>query len=61
MGGRVSRVYVFIQGNLAGDIDVLKTIQIANIKSIQRVQAMAAFTQYSDVQAGDSVILVRLR
>jgi hypothetical protein len=61
VGGRVSRVYVFIQGNLTGDIDVLRTIPIGSIASIQRVQAMTAFTQYADVQAGDSVILVRLR
>jgi hypothetical protein len=61
VGGRASHVYVFIQGNPAGEIDVLKTIPIASIASIQRVQAMAAFTQYADVQAGDSVILVRLR
>jgi hypothetical protein len=61
VGGRVSRIHVFIEGSLAGDIDVLKTIPIGTIESIQRVQAMVAFTQYSDVRAGDSVILVRLR
>lgn len=61
VGGRPSRVYVLIQGSLAGDIDVLKTIPVGSIKSIQRVQAMAAYTQFGDVQAGDSVLLVRLR
>jgi len=61
VGGRPAHIYVFIQDNLAGDIDVLRTIPVASIKSIQRVQAMTAFTRYGDVQAGDSVILVRLR
>lgn len=61
VGGRPARIYVFVQDNLAGDIDVLRTIPIASIRSIQRVQAMTAFTRYGEVQAGDSVILVRLR
>lgn len=61
VGGRQAHIYVFVQDNLVGDIDALRTIPVASIKSIQRVQAMTSFTRYADVQAGDSVLLVRLR
>jgi len=55
------RLYVFINGSLAGDIDVLRTIPLASVESIRRVQASAASTELGEIHAGDGVILVRLR
>jgi len=55
------RIYVFINGGFAGDVDVLKTIPLASVESIRRIQATAAFTQNGEVRAGDGVLMVRLR
>ena len=55
------QIYVFINGSFAGDVDVLKTLPLATIESIRRVQATAAFTQYGEIRSGDGVIMVRLR
>jgi hypothetical protein len=56
-----ARLYVFINGSLAGDIDALKTIPLGSVESIRRVQATTAFTQLGEIHSGDGVILVRLR
>jgi hypothetical protein len=54
-------LYVLINGNFVGDVDALKTIPLASIASIRRVQATTAFTQLGEIRAGDGVIEVRLR
>jgi len=54
-------LYVFINGSFSGEIDVLKTIPIATVESIRRVQASEAFIQLGEIRAGDGVLLVRLR
>jgi hypothetical protein len=59
--GAPPRLYVFIDGSLAGDVDVLKTIPLSSVESIRRMRATAAFTQLGEIQSGDGVILVRLR
>lgn len=58
---RAPGIHVFINESLAGDIDALKTIPLASIASIRRVQATTAYTQLGEIHAGDGVILVRLR
>jgi len=59
--GTPLRMFVFINGSLAGDIDVLRTIPLESVESIRRVRATTAFTQYGEIHTGDGVILVRLR
>ena len=59
--GPPPRLYVFINGSIAGDIDVLKIIPLASVESIRRVQATTAFTLYGEIHAADGVILVQLR
>jgi hypothetical protein len=59
--GQPPRVYVFIDGSFAGDVDVLKTIPLTSVESIRRVQATTAYTLYGEIHAGDVVILVHLR
>jgi hypothetical protein len=55
------RLQVFINGSFAGDVEVLKTIPLASVASIRRVQATTAFTQLGEIRAGDGVIQVRIR
>ena len=56
-----SRIHVFINGYLAGDLDVLRTIPVASVESIRRIQATEAFTQYGEIHAGDGVLMIRVR
>ena len=58
--GTSQHLYVFINGSFAGEIDVLKTIPVATVESIRRVQASEAFIQLGELRAGDGVLLVRL-
>jgi hypothetical protein len=58
--GTSPRVYVFLNGNFAGDVDVLRTIPLASIESIRHIQGAAAFTQYGEIRAGDGILLVQL-
>ena len=55
------RIHVFIDGEPAGDVDVLKTLSISSIESIRRTTATTAFTQLGSLRAGDGVLWVRLR
>jgi len=50
--GTAPRLYVFINGNFAGDVEALKTIPLASVESARRVQATAAFTQLGEVRSG---------
>jgi hypothetical protein len=60
--GDVPRVHVFINGYLAGDLDVLKTIPVANVESIQRVTSSMVFAPLgSEVRPGDMALMVRVR
>jgi hypothetical protein len=59
--GTPARLHVIINDGPAADIDVLKSIPLASVESIRRVQATVAFTRYGEIPAGDGVILVRLR
>ena len=56
-----SHLYVFINDNFAGEVDALKSIPLANVESVRRVQATEAYTRYGGIHTGDGVILVRLR
>lgn len=59
--GEPPRIYVFINGNLAGDVETLKTIPLGSIESIRRVQATTAYTQSGETRTGDGVLMVRIR
>ena len=55
------RLRVFINGSLAGDVEILKTIPLASVESIQRIHASTAFTQLGELRSGDGILLIRLR
>ena len=55
------RLHVFVNGSLAGDVEMLKMIPLESVESIQRLQAPTAFTQLGETRTGAGVILVRLR
>ena len=59
--GAPPRVHVFINGSLAGDVDVLKMIPLRSVESIERVPAPFALTLFGRVGAGDTVLMVQLR
>ena len=65
-GGTMARgvapgIAVFIDGTLAGDLDVLKTLNPANVESIQRVRQPYAYVDYGRWSGDDGVVAVRLR
>jgi hypothetical protein len=59
--GRLPRVHVFIDGYMAGDVDILKAIPVSAIESIRRVRPTIASASMGTIRAGDSVVMVQLR
>jgi hypothetical protein len=58
--GTAPRIHVFINGEFAGDLDVLRTIPVAHVESIRHVHATEAYTQHGEVHAGDGVLMIRV-
>ena len=54
-------ISVFIDGDFAGDQDVLRTIPVRDIESILRMQPAMAYATMGSLHMGDQVLLVRLR
>ena len=59
--GSASRIHVFINGRFAGGDAVLKAIPLWRVESIRWVQATASDIQDIRINAGDGVLLVRIR
>lgn len=59
--GVSSGIAVFIDGTLAGDLDVLKSLNPANVESIQRIRQPYAYADYGRWSGDDGVVAVRLR
>jgi hypothetical protein len=59
--GDVPRIHVFINDFYAGNDDVLKTIPIASIESVRRVQSSMMMATMGEVRPGDTVLMVQLK
>ena len=59
--GQVPRIRVFIDGDYAGDVDVLRSIPVRDIESIRRLQPLMAYATMGSFHAGEETLLVRLR
>jgi len=54
-------IAVFIDGTLAGDLDVLKTLNPEHVESIRRIRQPYAYADYGRWSGDDGVVDVRLR
>ena len=59
--GQPRTIRVFIDGDFAGDEEILRSIPVREIESIRRVQPAVAYATMGSLHMGDEVILVRLR
>jgi hypothetical protein len=59
--GQARTIRVFIDGDFAGDEEVLRSIPVADIESIRRVQPTIAYATMGSLHMGDEILLVRLR
>ena len=59
--GERRTIRVFIDGDFAGDEEILRTIPVREIESIRRVQPAMAYATLGTQHLGDEVIMVRLR
>ena len=59
--GQPRTVNVFIDGDFAGDEEILRSIPVRDIESIRRVQPAIAYATMGSLHMGDEVIMVRLR
>ena len=59
--GQPPLIRVFINGDYAGDTEVLRTIPTRDIESIRRLQPSMAYATLGAGYAGDEVLMVRLR
>ena len=59
--GERRTIRVFIDGDFAGDEEILRTIPVRDIESIRRVQPAIAYATMGSLHMGDEVIMVRLR
>ena len=59
--GERQTVSVFIDGDFAGDLDVLRSIPVRDIESIRRMQPAMAYATMGSLHTGDEILLVRLR
>ncbi len=59
--GQPRTIRVFIDGDFAGDEDVLRSIPVRDIESIRRVQPAMAYATIGSLHMGDEVLMVRLR
>ena len=54
--GRAPQINVFINGNFAGPVDILRTIPVEQVGRARFVQPVEAATQYGSNRAGDGII-----
>ena len=59
--GESRAIRVFIDGDFAGDEEILRSLPVRDIESIRRVQPSMAYAAKGSLHMGDEVILVRLR
>jgi len=59
--GQPRTIRVFIDGDFAGDEEILRSIPVRDIESIRRVQPAIAYATMGSLHMGDEVIMVRLR
>lgn len=59
--GEIPRIRVFIDGDYAGDVDVLRSIPVRDIESIRRLQPSMAYATMGANHGGEDVLMVRLR
>ena len=59
--GQPRTIRVFIDGDFAGDEEILRSIPVRDIESIRRVQPAMAYATMGSLHMGDEVIVVRLR
>jgi hypothetical protein len=59
--GEPHTISVFINGDFAGDQEVLRSIPVRDIDSIRRVQPAMAYATMGSLHMGDQILMVRLR
>jgi hypothetical protein len=59
--GEPRTIRLFIDGDFAGDQEILRTIPVRDIESIRRVQPAMAYATMGSLHMSDEVIMVRLR
>lgn len=59
--GQARTISVFIDGDFAGNQEVLRTIPVRDIESIRRVQPAMAYATMGSLHMADEILMVRLR
>ena len=59
--GEPRTISVFIDGDFAGDLNVLRSIPVRDIESIRRVQPAMAYATLGSLHMADEILMVRLR
>jgi hypothetical protein len=59
--GQPRTIRVFIDGDFAGDQEVLRSIPAREIESIRRLQPAMAYATMGSLHMGDQILMVRLR
>jgi len=59
--GEPRTISVFIDGDFAGDLNVLRSLPVRDIESIRRVQPAMAYATLGSLHMADEVLMVRLR
>ena len=59
--GEPRTISVFIDGDFAGGLDVLRSIPVRDIESIRRVQPTLAYAAIGSLHMADEILMVRLR
>ena len=59
--GEPGTISVFIDGDFAGDQEVLRSIPVRDIESIGRLQPAMAYATLGSLHMADQILLVRLR
>jgi hypothetical protein len=59
--GEPRTISVFIDGDFAGGLDVLRSIPVRDIESIRRVQPSMAYATLGSLHMADEILMVRLR
>jgi len=59
--GEPRTISVFIDGDFAGGLDVLRSIPVADIESIRRLQPTLAYATLGSLYMADEILMVRLR
>ena len=59
--GEPRTISVFIDGDFAGDLNVLRSLPVRDIESIRRVQPAMAYATLGSLHMADEILMVRLR